>query len=230
MLEHATEARETLELRGQVQRREMMGTPSDPRFVLEETTVLFADVKGFTNLTARMGPLETFRFLDRLYATLEPAIVQHGGRVDKFIGEGNLMPTDRRSLFLALLPVILALATAPAAAADPVDFIVVGDTPYTDAEEVRLTGKVMPAIREADIPFIAFVGDLKAGKVPCTDELLRARRDLLGTLHPEGAVFYTPGDNERPGAGNSQQAPLKFEPDRAQLNRVDRPTLLLGWA
>ena len=59
----------------------------EDRFVLEEAAVLFADVKGFTSLTVRMGPLETFRLLDRLFAVVEPVIASHGGRIDKYIGD-----------------------------------------------------------------------------------------------------------------------------------------------
>ncbi len=52
-----------------------------------EMSVLFADVRGFTARCEAMTPEETFGFVNRLVARLEPVVTTHGGFVDKFIGD-----------------------------------------------------------------------------------------------------------------------------------------------
>jgi class 3 adenylate cyclase len=61
-----------------------------------EITVLFADVRGFTTLAERLGPSETFRFINRYTAAIAPAIHAHGGFINGFLGDGimALFPTS----------------------------------------------------------------------------------------------------------------------------------------
>lgn len=54
---------------------------------LEEITVLFADIRGFTNMSAHMRPEEVVRFLNAFFAEAVDAVERHGGIVDKFIGD-----------------------------------------------------------------------------------------------------------------------------------------------
>ena len=65
------------------------------RCAFEEATVLFADVRGFTALAASLGPLETYRLLDRLYSTAQPVIERYGGRIDNFIGDAVMAVFSR---------------------------------------------------------------------------------------------------------------------------------------
>lgn len=96
-------------------------------------------------------------------------------------------------LSILLLALLVGCATA---AAEQVQFVAVNDTPYTKKELKRFTGKTPAAIAAAKVPFVVVLGDIKSGKEACTDALLLERRDQVAALHPEGAVFYTPGDNE----------------------------------
>lgn len=61
-----------------------------------EITVLFADVRGFTTLAERLGPSETFAFINRYTAAIAPAIRKHGGFINGFLGDGimALFPTS----------------------------------------------------------------------------------------------------------------------------------------
>lgn len=56
--------------------------------VRDEVTVLFADIRGFTTLTERLAPLELGELLRRHFQEMSAAIFEHGGTLDKFIGDG----------------------------------------------------------------------------------------------------------------------------------------------
>ncbi|MSQ84713.1 MAG: tetratricopeptide repeat protein [Myxococcales bacterium] len=55
--------------------------------VEQEATVLFSDVRGFTNLTERLGPHEVIDLLNQHFEAMTEEIVAHGGTIDKFIGD-----------------------------------------------------------------------------------------------------------------------------------------------
>jgi adenylate cyclase len=49
--------------------------------------VLFADIRDFTELSARMAPDETARFLTEFFTEMVECVFRHGGTLDKFIGD-----------------------------------------------------------------------------------------------------------------------------------------------
>ncbi len=55
-----------------------------------EVTVLFCDVRGFTEFASEATPQEVVAALNRLFETIVPIIAGHGGHVDKFEGDGLL--------------------------------------------------------------------------------------------------------------------------------------------
>jgi len=55
--------------------------------VLSEVTVLFCDIRGFTGLSERNDVGEVFSLLNTIYARLVPLIREHGGFIDKYIGD-----------------------------------------------------------------------------------------------------------------------------------------------
>jgi class 3 adenylate cyclase len=55
--------------------------------VLEDMTILFADIRSFTSLSEAMTPEENFKFLNSFLSQVVPVIRQEGGFVDKFIGD-----------------------------------------------------------------------------------------------------------------------------------------------
>ncbi|WP_017714042.1 adenylate/guanylate cyclase domain-containing protein [Prochlorothrix hollandica] len=50
-------------------------------------TVLFSDIRSFTKISERLTAAETFRFINGYLSHMEPAIVDQGGFIDKYIGD-----------------------------------------------------------------------------------------------------------------------------------------------
>jgi len=64
--------------------------------VEREMTVLFSDIRNFTQLSESMTPEENFNFLNSYLKHMAPIIRERGGIVDKYIGDAimALFPTD----------------------------------------------------------------------------------------------------------------------------------------
>ena len=91
---------------------------------------------------------------------------------------------------------VCALATvqcaAPPQTGSAFSFAVMGDVPYTEAEEKRFLG-MMKRIDAEKLAFVIHVGDIK-GSGPCSDEFFARRKSQFdASAHP---FFFTPGDNE----------------------------------
>lgn len=50
-------------------------------------TVLFSDLRSFTQLSESLNPMQNFEFLNSYLKRMEPPIQHHGGFVDKYIGD-----------------------------------------------------------------------------------------------------------------------------------------------
>lgn len=55
--------------------------------VQREMTVLFSDIRSFTELSETMTPAENFDFLNAIFRRVGPLIRSHNGFIDKFIGD-----------------------------------------------------------------------------------------------------------------------------------------------
>lgn len=55
--------------------------------VQKEMTVLFTDIRGFTDLSETMTPKETFDFINHYLGYMEPVIRQNNGFIDKYMGD-----------------------------------------------------------------------------------------------------------------------------------------------
>ena len=53
----------------------------------QDMTVLFCDIRGFTQLSENMTPVESFKFINEYLSYMEPLISKHHGFVDKYIGD-----------------------------------------------------------------------------------------------------------------------------------------------
>lgn len=99
----------------------------------------------------------------------------------------------RLAAALALAALLAACAIRPPGGG-AFSFAVMGDTPYSDAEEAKYL-EMMRQLDHEPLDFIVHVGDFKAGgNSPCTDALFEKRKaEFDASAHP---FIYTPGDNE----------------------------------
>jgi two-component system sensor histidine kinase ChiS len=73
--------------------------------VQKEMTVLFSDIRSFTSLSETMTPRENFDFINSYLRRMGPVIRQHGGFIDKYIGDAvmALFATDPDSAILSAI-------------------------------------------------------------------------------------------------------------------------------
>lgn len=55
--------------------------------VQKQMAVLFSDIRSFTTLSERMKPVENFSFINSYLGRVGPIIQQHGGFIDKYVGD-----------------------------------------------------------------------------------------------------------------------------------------------
>jgi class 3 adenylate cyclase len=70
-----------------------------------EITILFSDIRRFTSLSEKMTPEQNFKFLNSYLSRMGPIIRDHGGFIDKFIGDAimALFPGEPASAAQAAL-------------------------------------------------------------------------------------------------------------------------------
>lgn len=52
-----------------------------------EITMLFADIRNYSKITKDMDPTTTVRMLNDFFSVVTPIVIQHGGMVDKYVGD-----------------------------------------------------------------------------------------------------------------------------------------------
>lgn len=85
---------------------------------LQEVTVLFADLEGFTALSEHMDPEELLSILNRYHNLIVSLILQHNGTIDKFLGDGVMalfntpLPQPNHALYAVQSAVMMRAALA----------------------------------------------------------------------------------------------------------------------
>lgn len=65
------------------------------QFQSEKLTILFGDIRAYTNHAEQMEPEENFEFLNQFFSLMVPQIQSQNGFVDKFLGDALLALFDR---------------------------------------------------------------------------------------------------------------------------------------
>eukprot|EP00026_Physarum_polycephalum_P001310 Phypoly_transcript_01311.p1 GENE.Phypoly_transcript_01311~~Phypoly_transcript_01311.p1 ORF type:complete len:1119 (+),score=253.28 Phypoly_transcript_01311:35-3391(+) len=55
--------------------------------VIVRKSILFCDIRNFTSFSSKIGPQDTFKFINAFSRRLLPVVRKHGGYIDKFIGD-----------------------------------------------------------------------------------------------------------------------------------------------
>jgi len=116
---------------------------------------------------------------------------------------------------------------ATLAGAETWRFALIGDTPYSDHERAELP-KMLDAIADSHVDFVAHIGDIKHGGARCDDAVFEDRRQLFDSSRIP--FVFIPGDNEWTDCerlSNGAYAPLErldklrslFWPDQLSLGR-----------
>jgi hypothetical protein len=92
----------------------------------------------------------------------------------------------------AWLAVLLLLASG-LAQAELYRFGLIGDVPYSEYERRELP-RMLDAIADSQVEFIAHIGDIKHGGGRCDDEVFEDRRQLFEAAR--APFVFVPGDNE----------------------------------
>ncbi len=99
------------------------------------------------------------------------------------------------AMVAAVLLATHAATAQPAPGDGAFAFVAIGDVPYYrgGAGEAHYE-RLFDAIAAARPEFLIHVGDIKSGSSPCSDERFETERARMNGF--DGAVIYTPGDNE----------------------------------
>jgi adenylate cyclase len=70
--------------------KQLLENPNSFRLggVNQLVTVLFADIRGFTSLSEKANPEKIVNLLNRYFSVMTDIIFEHGGTLDKYIGDG----------------------------------------------------------------------------------------------------------------------------------------------
>lgn len=124
-----------------------------------------------------------------------------------------------RQLIAAAIAALLA--ASPAVSAESVggdtafSFVALGDMPYNIPADYQKFDRLIAAVNRMKPAFTIHVGDIKAGSQPCSDEIFQKTLDQFQTF--DGALVYTPGDNEWTDCHRRQSG--GFDP-RERLKRL----------
>lgn len=58
---------------------------------LRQVGVLFVDIRGFTKMSESLPPNKVVELVNSLFSLIDPIVRQHGGIVDKYLGDGALI-------------------------------------------------------------------------------------------------------------------------------------------
>ncbi len=168
----------------------------------KQLTVLFADIRGFTARSEKLGAEGTMAFVNRLFSKIGPCVRDHGGFVDKYVGDGVIglferSPADACASALAMLEMVEELAQEPGfeglalgvgVATGSVLLGTVGEERRFDAtvlgDAVNLASRLESLTKLVGVPLLCCPRTL--ARVPVADRVELARVRVAGREAIEG--------------------------------------------
>jgi class 3 adenylate cyclase len=79
--------------------------------VAKDMTVLFSDIRSFTEISEKMSPQENFDFINNYLKVAVPLVRKHGGFIDKYIGDSimALFPDEPDNALLSSIDALKAV-------------------------------------------------------------------------------------------------------------------------
>ncbi len=80
--------------------------------IQQELTIMFSDIRDFTTLSESMSPQDTFNFINEYLSWVSPLIRQHGGVIDKYVGDAimALFPSQAEFALQAAIAIVEQVA------------------------------------------------------------------------------------------------------------------------
>ena len=120
---------------------------------------------------------------------------------------------------------LIALLTSSAAATER--FIIFGDLQDSSQSGRELDTELMKRINEVEPAFSVYIGDIKGGNTPCSDELYHNMRTVFD--HHAGPLIFTPGDNDWTDCGRKPASQVDpAERKRAVVSMFTAPGESIG--
>ena len=79
--------------------------------VERKMSILFSDIRSFTNLSTNMSPKDNFDFINAYLKRMEPAILENNGFIDKYIGDAIMALFDGTKSGLNSIEAALSMLT-----------------------------------------------------------------------------------------------------------------------
>lgn len=186
---------------------------------IRTAATLFVDLRGFTSLARTLPPDELMGVLSDYQGRMVPAIARHGGRIDKYLGDG----------ILASFGAVEPSATFAADAARAVDDLVAAAAAWR--AERAAAGKPTPAIGAAfavgEVVFGA-VGDDRRLEYTIIGDAVNLAAKLEKHNKVERVQALTTADAYRLACAQGYVPPApKASRPQARVGGVDAPTDLV---
>ena len=183
-------------------------------------SLLFADIRGSTELAETMSPAEYHALLDRFYTVASDVVVGHNGIVDKFVGDEvvavfpPMLSNGRHAASAVEAARALLIATGHAEGAGP--WLRVGAAVHTgrvwfgavgEGSYVEMTVLGDPVNTTARFAAIAGAGEILVSEAAASeaglDPALELRAlDLKGKEHPTQVVTLRVGPEGAPASSS----------------------------
>jgi class 3 adenylate cyclase len=169
--------------------------------------ILFVDMSGFTLLTDQVGTAETVKILQMFYGAVEKAVHEHGGYVDKYIGDavmaafgaGRSERNETHSHVTAAVAAARAMLAdmAPCRLRDIEPVLRTRLTRVKSTEDITLVGKLRVGIESGNVDIVRFERGNES-EITFIGTAVNIAARILSQVEP-GEIWL--GENANQGSG-----------------------------